>query len=70
MPVFDWDGNGSPVVKDGFKHYWTITAPLTSVVFMIWGAATVLTWTSWLAKRRGKQTTVTGDQELVDLEEG
>jgi hypothetical protein len=24
MPVFEWDGDGAPAIKSGFKYYWAL----------------------------------------------
>jgi hypothetical protein len=52
MPVFDWDGNGMPVIKTGFGYYWLITGPLTILVLISWGVAMLLPWRIWFAKDR------------------
>ena len=66
MPVIDWDSNGAATTKTGFKQYWAITAPLTLVVFMIWGTATILPWRSWLAKLKEMES-AQGDEEMGEL---
>ncbi|KAL5322616.1 hypothetical protein ACEPPN_010589 [Leptodophora sp. 'Broadleaf-Isolate-01'] len=69
MPVFEWDGSGSPVFRSGFKRYWAITVPLTVTVFLLWGAATILPWRSWLFERYGKtNVSMAVDGEGSDLE--
>jgi hypothetical protein len=50
MPVYDWDGNGVPIVKSGFKYYWAVTIPLTAVVLLSWGLAMLLPWRAWVAR--------------------
>jgi hypothetical protein len=50
MPVYDWDGNGVPIVKSGFKYYWAVTIPLTAVVLLSWGLALLLLWRAWVAR--------------------
>jgi hypothetical protein len=39
MPVYNWDVNGAPMVKPGFKYYWAVTIPLTILVLMLWALA-------------------------------
>ncbi|PVH82445.1 hypothetical protein DL98DRAFT_653191 [Cadophora sp. DSE1049] len=71
MPVFEWDGTSTPAIKSGFKSYWAITVPLTVTVFLLWGAATILPWRSWVGERLGKKTgSVISDRELDELEHG
>jgi len=50
MPVYDWDGDGAPSVKSGFKYYWIVAAPLTVFVLISWASAMLLPWKAWLAK--------------------
>jgi ABC-type microcin C transport system permease subunit YejB len=50
MPVYDWDANGVPVIKKGFKYYWAVTIPLTAVVLLSWGVVTLLPWRAWVAR--------------------
>lgn len=50
MLVFNWDGNGMPAIKPGFKYYWLVTGPLTVVVLMSWGVAMLLPWRIWATK--------------------
>ena len=52
MPVFDWDGNGVPVIKTGFRYYWLIAGPLTILVLISWGVAMLLPWRIWFSKFR------------------
>jgi len=71
MPVFEWDGTGTPAIKSGFKRYWAITVPLTVTVFLIWGAATLLPWRSWVGERLGKKTRFVASERFLDeLEDG
>jgi hypothetical protein len=58
MPVFNWDGNGMPVIKSGFRYYWLITAPLTMVVLISWGLAMLLPWRNWISKARFRDSAV------------
>jgi len=50
MPVFEWDVNGAPVMKNGFRYYWAVTMPLTLLVLACWALAVLLPWRRWLAK--------------------
>jgi hypothetical protein len=36
MPVFNWDGDGAPFVKEGFKYYLAMAIPLTFLVLALW----------------------------------
>jgi hypothetical protein len=40
MPVFNWDGNGAPILKPGFGFYMAVTLTLTCIVLLIWILAT------------------------------
>lgn len=61
MPLFNWDGNGLPVIKDGFRYYWAIAIPLTVLVLAMWAIAMLLPWRMWLRKMRKRA----GDFESV-----
>jgi hypothetical protein len=50
MPVFEWDANGAPVMKNGFRYYWAVTIPLTLLVLASWALTMLLPWKKWLAK--------------------
>jgi hypothetical protein len=50
MPVFNWDGEGMPVVRKGFGYYWAVTLPLTVLVLGSWGLAVLLPWRSWMSR--------------------
>ena len=69
MPVIKWDRWDGKVTA--FSLYWVVTLPLTLIVFMVWGAAVVLPWRSWLAKReRLRRSNVNkNDEELGELDE-
>lgn len=67
MPVFNWDGNGSPVIKTGFKYYWAVTAPLTLFVLVLWALAMLLPWKSWVAKVQEKEKADEQDVKLAGL---
>jgi Mg2+ and Co2+ transporter CorA len=49
MPLYNWDDNTLPVIKDGFKYYWAITIPLTVLVLVLWALAMLLPWALWLS---------------------
>ena len=66
MPAFNWDGNGPPLIKTGFKYYWAVTAPLTVFVLVSWALAMLLPWRSWVAKIQGKEN-AGQDVELTGL---
>lgn len=51
MPVFNWDGNGAPAIKPGFKYYWAVAIPLTILVLGIWALSMLLPWKEWFAKK-------------------
>jgi hypothetical protein len=44
MPVFNWDGNGAPIIGPGFKYYWAITIPSTILVLTTWAMGMFLPW--------------------------
>lgn len=67
MPVIKWDRWDSGIT--GFSLYWVVTLPLTLLVFMVWGAAVVLPWRSWLAKRGRSRREKENDEELGELDE-
>lgn len=54
MPVFNWDDDGTPVVKEGFKYYWATAIPLTFLVLALWALAMLLPWRAWLPKFRSR----------------
>jgi hypothetical protein len=56
MPVFNWDGNGAPTIKPGFKYYLAVAIPLTILVLGIWALGMLLPWKEWLAKKTGSWT--------------
>jgi len=66
MPVIDWEAEGMPVVKKGFKYYWAVTAPLTLLVLASWGLAMLLPWKKWISgliespRTRGRDIELTG----------
>jgi hypothetical protein len=53
MPVFNWDGNGAPAIKPGFKYYWAVAVPLTILVLGVWALGMLLPWKEWCAKKKG-----------------
>jgi hypothetical protein len=53
MLVFDWDGDGSPVIKSGFKYYWAVTAPFIIFVLVAWMLAILLPWKRWVVLGNG-----------------
>jgi hypothetical protein len=67
MPLFNWDGDGLPVIKDGFRYYWAIAIPLTVLVLLVWTLAMALPWSNWWQslKRKSGQ----GDPELASVKE-
>lgn len=65
MPLFNWNDDGKPVVKDGFRYYWAIAIPLTVLVLGMWAGALLLPWRGWLSKRRVKGRDRAGDVEAV-----
>jgi hypothetical protein len=54
MPVFNWDGDGAPFVKEGFKYYWAVVIPLTFLVLVLWAFAMLLPWRAWLSEVRSR----------------
>jgi hypothetical protein len=52
MPVFNWNGDGAPFVKDGFKYYLAVAIPLTFLVLTLWALAMLLPWRAWLLEFR------------------
>jgi hypothetical protein len=57
MPFFDWDSDGLPFVKQGFKYYWAIAIPLTVLVLVLWSLSLLLPWSQWWSRMttRSKQ---------------
>ena len=51
MPVFNWDGDGAPFVKEGFKYYLAMAIPLTFLVLALWA---FLMLSPLLPKRRSR----------------
>jgi hypothetical protein len=49
-PLFNWDEDNLPVIKQSFKYYWVIAIPLTLLILMIWVAAMLLPWARWSAQ--------------------
>jgi hypothetical protein len=39
MSVLDWEENGAPVIKPGFKYYCIATVALTVFVLLLWALA-------------------------------
>jgi ABC-type microcin C transport system permease subunit YejB len=68
MPVFNWDADGTPVVRRGFKYYWAITLPLTILVLATWAVATLLPWKEWIVKKPGSPKAFENDIELMRIE--
>jgi hypothetical protein len=52
MPIFNWDEDGRPIVKNTFKYYCAIAIPLTLCVLLIWVASVQLPWAEWIARMR------------------
>ena len=66
MQVFDWDGEGAPVIKNGFKYYWAVTIPLTILVLTIWALGMFLPWNNWFAKTgHDSRAEISQDLELT-----
>ncbi|KAE8441435.1 hypothetical protein EG329_004961 [Mollisiaceae sp. DMI_Dod_QoI] len=55
MPVFNWEGNGTPIAKPAFGYYWAIMLPLTTVVLVVWSLVTFLPWKKWIADRKERK---------------
>jgi hypothetical protein len=36
MPVFNWDNDDAPFMKEGFKYYLAVAIPLTFLVLALW----------------------------------
>jgi hypothetical protein len=49
MPVFNWDGNGVPAVKTGFRYYWAVAVPLTILVLASWAIGMLVPWRAWIS---------------------
>lgn len=64
MPVFNWDGDGAPVIKPGFRYYWAVTIPLTILVLTIWAMGMFLPWKKWFAKKAGDSKTHPSDRDI------
>ncbi|PVH75528.1 hypothetical protein DL98DRAFT_593035 [Cadophora sp. DSE1049] len=54
MPLFNWDGNGMLVIKDGFRYYWATAIPLTVLVLVMCALAMLLPWRVWLRRMRDR----------------
>ncbi|KAH8772028.1 hypothetical protein F5882DRAFT_506105 [Hyaloscypha sp. PMI_1271] len=67
MPVIDWEAEGMPVVKKGFKYYWAVTAPLTLLVLASWGLAMLFPWKKWISRLIESPQTRGRDIELTGL---
>jgi hypothetical protein len=52
MPVSNWNGDGAPFVKDGFKYYLAVAVPLTFLLLTLWALAMLLLWMAWLLEFR------------------
>lgn len=65
IPVFNWDGDGFPLLKTGFGIYWAVTLPLTALVFVFWAIAMLLPWGKWFAMFGRKRRLLVGDVELT-----
>ena len=52
--MFNWDGDGAPAIKSGFKYYWAVTIPVTVLVLTIWALAMFLPWKEWFGKGSGR----------------
>jgi hypothetical protein len=46
MPVLDWEENGAPVIKPGFKYYCIATVASTVFVLLLWTLAKAISSTS------------------------
>ena len=67
MPVIDWEAEGMPVIKEGFKYYWAVTAPLTLLVLASWGLAMLFPWKKWISRLIENPQTRGRDIELTGL---
>ena len=63
MPFFNWDDDGAPVIKSGFKYYWAVTMPLTILVLTTWALGMALPWKKWFAKMFGFSKTHDSDKD-------
>lgn len=66
MPIFNWDGNGEPVVRSGFGYYWAAAVFLTILILVSWTLGMMLPWKSWVLKLQRNGTTKVRDMELIE----
>ncbi len=52
--MFNWDGDGAPVIKSGFKYYWAVTIPVTLLVLTIWALAMFVPWKELFGKESAR----------------
>jgi len=67
MPVFDWDADNMPVIKNGFKYYLAVTLPLTILVLASWVAAMLFPWKKWISSLTGTPGTRGHNLELNQI---
>ena len=63
MPVFNWDDNGVPAVKTGFRYYWAVAVPLTILVLASWAMGMLVPWKAWISKIQGNSNGLEQDVE-------
>ena len=65
--MFEWDGDGAPAIKSGFKYYWAVTIPLTILVLTLWALGMFLPWKEWFGKEtRRLRTQGLGSKDGAD----
>ncbi|CZR67161.1 uncharacterized protein PAC_17060 [Phialocephala subalpina] len=62
MPVFDWEEDGTPIMKPAFRYYWAVTLPLTLGILLAWSVTMVFPG-KWAARWWKKAPVVKDLQE-------
>jgi hypothetical protein len=65
MPTFNWDGDGAPIIKSGFRYYWAVTVPVTILVLLVWTLARLLPKKLWVERLTEHRRDLPG-QSVVD----
>jgi hypothetical protein len=68
MPTFNWDGDGSPIVKPGFRYYWVVTVLVTILVLLLWTLARLLPWKLWAERFIGHRRHLPGQNVANQVE--
>jgi hypothetical protein len=68
MPTFNWEGDGVPIFKSGFRYYLAVTVPVTILVLLVWTLARLLPWRSWAERLTGHRRHLQGQNVADDVE--